>query len=113
MLTPHSFRSPLLHDPPATCRRFPYTTLFRSPLGRPLRSPSGRRPVRPRPRLRALRAADADGPTGRRPLGSSEEHTAAPQSRRDLVCRLLLEKKKRRTSGSCTLPLALIVDFRI
>src|SRR5690349_9204109 len=33
--------------------------------------------------------------TGRYPnLGRSEEHTSELQSRRDLVCRLLLEKKK-------------------
>src|SRR5204863_4133186 len=29
-------------------------------------------------------------------LGRSEEHTSELQSRRDLVCRLLLEKKKKR-----------------
>src|SRR6266496_3629419 len=29
-------------------------------------------------------------------LGRSEEHTSEPQSRRDLVCRLLLEKKKKK-----------------
>src|SRR5580700_12198286 len=32
--------------------------------------------------------------TWRRPAGRSEEHTSELQSRRDLVCRLLLEKKK-------------------
>src|SRR5438874_9497149 len=30
-----------------------------------------------------------------KPLGRSEEHTSELQSRRDLVCRLLLEKKKK------------------
>src|SRR5204863_7590624 len=30
----------------------------------------------------------------------SEEHTSELQSRRDLVCRLLLEKKKKRTTGT-------------
>src|SRR5438874_9624828 len=55
---------------------FPYTTLFRS--SRP-------------PRL-MHRAADGAFDLGmpRR----SEEHTSELQSRRDLVCRLLLEKKK-------------------
>src|SRR5216683_3437082 len=55
---------------------FPYTTLFRS------RGP------------RACRA----GPPRRRPIGRparSEEHTSELQSRSDLVCRLLLEKKKK------------------
>src|SRR5215469_18467914 len=54
---------------------FPYTTLFRS-------APPG--PGRPRPRA------------GHRRGGRSEEHTSELQSRRDLVCRLLLEKKKKK-----------------
>src|SRR5204863_1175338 len=58
---------------------FPYTTLFRS---------SARRACLPADpagcRRRCRRSA------GRR----SEEHTSELQSRRDLVCRLLLEKKK-------------------
>src|SRR5690349_22174967 len=33
--------------------------------------------------------------SGRRELGRSEEHTSELQSRRDLVCRLLLEKKNK------------------
>src|SRR5690349_24627915 len=66
---------------------FPYTTLFRSPaaaVGRPgtRRLSRGRR--LPRPRQRRLEA-----------LPRSEEHTSELQSRRDLVCRLLLEKKKK------------------
>src|SRR5215471_20277824 len=60
---------------------FPYTTLFRSgiPAGQPLPPPRERR-CRGRSALRATR---------------SEEHTSELQSRRDLVCRLLLEKKKK------------------
>src|SRR5438874_5168815 len=76
---------------------FPYTTLFRSSSGG-LRSPRRCRPARrarpPRPpapgscpRRRALRR--------RLRVGRSEEHTSELQSRRDLVCRLLLEKKKK------------------
>src|ERR1041385_9361796 len=56
---------------------FPYTTLFRSPAPRPHRR---RRPGRALP--------DA---------GRSEEHTSELQSRLQLVCRLLLEKKKSDT----------------
>src|SRR6266576_3131892 len=59
---------------------FPYTTLFRS---RPLHRTSTTRSCRA-PRMRASR-------TGAPPR--SEEHTSELQSRRDLVCRLLLEKK--------------------
>src|SRR5438874_3826605 len=36
------------------------------------------------------------------PLGRSEEHTSELQSRRDLVCRLLLEKKKKKTITKTT-----------
>src|SRR5690349_23876456 len=32
--------------------------------------------------------------------GRSEEHTSELQSRRDLVCRLLLEKKKKKRNGT-------------
>src|SRR5690606_41427644 len=54
------------------------------------------RPVRPRERVRRGRAAVA---VERRPLGDrgrSEEHTSELQSRENLVCRLLLEKKKKK-----------------
>src|SRR2546422_6777886 len=59
---------------------FPYTTLFRS-LALRQRGRLGQRAVERRERLRA-------------PL-RSEEHTSELQSRLHLVCRLLLEKKKR------------------
>src|SRR2546422_6264864 len=71
---------------------FPYTTLFRSHLGR--RHPRGdrrRRHARPRD----LRQLLGEGRSGRRGGGGrSEEHTSELQSRLHLVCRLLLEKKK-------------------
>src|SRR6266536_5078228 len=41
------------------------------------------------------RAVDADGLGARRECLRSEEHTSELQSRVDLVCRLLLEKKKK------------------
>src|SRR5207249_11518407 len=50
---------------------------------------------RPRPRRRSVRSISgwrrSNGPTTR-----SEEHTSELQSRFDLVCRLLLEKKNKR-----------------
>src|SRR6267378_436180 len=55
---------------------FPYTTLFRS--HQPSRTDRFNPPLR----------------TTFMPLVRSEEHTSELQSRRDLVCRLLLEKKK-------------------
>src|SRR2546428_6186242 len=76
---------------------FPYTTLFRSRHGEDaarvrrvaIGRPAGRRV---RNRLHERPAAHAgDGRGG----GRSEEHTSELQSRSDLVCRLLLEKKKK------------------
>src|SRR3989449_6595681 len=88
---------------------FPYTTLFRSPeqvlLGEPPEAP----------RLGRERGAD-DGATlmdgadegpavdrvaHREPhLRRSEEHTSELQSRLHLVCRLLLEKKKKKAANN-------------
>src|SRR5690349_24122440 len=66
---------------------FPYTTLFRSGLEHLLRAGCRGGAGRPGP----LAARDQDG------RHRSEEHTSELQSRRDLVCRLLLEKKKSHT----------------
>src|SRR5690349_22847198 len=74
---------------------FPYTTLFRSvPRGR-----RARRGVGEVDRQRHAPAGRAGGERGVGKVGAarpgrSEEHTSELQSRRDLVCRLLLEKKK-------------------
>src|SRR5438132_4847231 len=38
----------------------------------------------------------------RRPVPRSEEHTSELQSHSDIVCRLLLEKKKKTNIGSAT-----------
>src|SRR5438132_10535303 len=64
---------------------FPYTTLFRS--GSPP-SPAGRATA-----PRRLVGPAWDRARGR---GRSEEHTSELQSHSDLVCRLLLEKKKEK-----------------
>src|SRR5205809_2555318 len=72
---------------------FPYTTLFRSRRHRDRCRPGGqRRPVGRRPGGMRRRgpAHESDGPALR-----SEEHTSELQSRLHLVCRLLLEKKKK------------------
>src|SRR2546422_10187183 len=69
---------------------FPYTTLFRSPhrLPAPVSAHPGRR------RGAGDGARGPGGDTGDRDL-RSEEHTSELQSRLHLVCRLLLEKKKK------------------
>src|SRR3989454_3082705 len=92
---------------------FPYTTLFRSRVGRNRRrrgtSAAGAlAPTQPRPRAAGARAARVGGErvhragvaTPRRRHARSvrsEEHTSELQSPCNLVCRLLLEKKKKRS----------------
>src|SRR3712207_6957903 len=91
---------------------FPYTTLFRS---RASRSSNHRRSapadsamttsftVQPAAFLSALTSSRGSVQNDQR-RWRSEEHTSELQSRQYLVCRLLLEKKKK-----ITLPLALLV----
>src|SRR5690242_20841640 len=80
---------------------FPYTTLFRSSPPRvPPSSSRSRRSDPPdyRSHLQAgaPAAEDANGnPVGQSGVTRSEEHTSELQSHVNLVCRLLLEKKKK------------------
>src|SRR5688500_19999387 len=75
--------------PPPRSTLFPYTTLFRSPAsstrcsGAPVHSPIADQPCSHTCAVICVRA------------GRSEEHTSELQSPCNLVCRLLLEKKKR------------------
>src|SRR5438093_7568026 len=75
---------------------FPYTTLFRSRPRRRTSPASGRR------RRSSCEPPDPAGttrraePTWRR----SEEHTSELQSLTNLVCRLLLEKKKKKIEAT-------------
>src|SRR2546430_10662322 len=72
---------------------FPYTTLFRSRVGELLESRARRR------------RGDAD-PFAQRAVAHAEigKHTSELQSQSNLVCRLLLEKKKNNNS-------ALVYDY--
>src|SRR3989442_6353218 len=74
---------------------FPYTTLFRSkaPPDQGSRRRAPARPARTAGRRKSRRA-----PRHRQPPIRSEEHTSELQSRPHLVCRLLLEKKKKKKS---------------
>src|SRR2546422_2490626 len=88
---------------------FPYTTLFRSiraerdpcPLTRRHRH-SASAPRIPGARTRP-RPGDASLHSESLPLGRSEEHTSELQSRLHLVCRLLLEKKKKTNTSPTAL----------
>src|SRR5438874_4339913 len=77
--------------PPPRSTLFPYTTLFRSARGKGIERPD------PATAQVLWWAAAARGQSF---AMRSEEHTSELQSRRDLVCRLLLEKKKRTTKYS-------------
>src|SRR5476649_1833697 len=68
---------------------FPYTTLFRSNFGNSIRRISVNERVDPPPLL-----------------VRSEEHTSELQSHSDLVCRLLLEKKKPSSPSGAGAPRA-------
>src|SRR5690242_21292805 len=96
----------MLRRPPRSTL-FPYTTLFRSRCRRLGSGPAARAEADPTdglvlrrgeqgvraavPGRRARSRADAAGHAGR---ARSEEHTSELQSHVNLVCRLLLEKKK-------------------
>src|SRR2546427_9557441 len=70
---------------------FPYTTLFRSNELKP-NTPSDSNELKPN-------VSDNSGQT-LPPPQRSEEHTSELQSQSNLVCRLLLEKKKKRKNQS-------------
>src|SRR2546427_2475300 len=84
---------------------FPYTPLFRSPSWHLNQSPSSWAHHKGRKHFCACcrsgnsyrriwsRASDRSGST-RKSVSRSEEHTSELQSQSNLVCRLLLEKKK-------------------
>src|SRR5690606_41670410 len=96
--------------PPPSPTLFPYTTLFRSSLLRePLPRPEVEQAVLEDgaahraavDRLRPFRLAEAVGVVEERVgVPRSEEHTSELQSRENLVCRLLLEKKKRHNNSN-------------
>src|SRR5262245_64688462 len=89
--------------PPLTSPLFPYTTLFRSPPGSAGRPGLRLYGLRDRPVCRRAgheRQSHARSETrwlSERATAAhrSEEHTSELQSLRHLVCRLLLEKKKK------------------
>src|SRR2546427_4208695 len=86
-----SFFFLMIRRPPRSTL-FPYTTLFRSHA-------RARRPSLPSARDRARDGPRelSDRPRGPSPCERrSEEHTSELQSQSNLVCRLLLEKKKRK-----------------
>src|SRR5699024_12493471 len=90
----------VFHPPPPIPSLFPYTTLFRSnpPSLTPVLLPSPRQsfiaPTLPNPLIVEAVFIVLSHLSHLSPYARSEEHTSELQSRFDLVCRLLLEKKK-------------------
>src|SRR2546430_9836240 len=97
MISPFFF---LMIRPPPRSTPFPYTTLFRSESrGRGVLSGQHgfriRRPLDADVRVQGMHAVLASRRVrGRAQVDRSEEHTSELQSQSNLVCRLLLDKKK-------------------
>src|SRR5438034_6038278 len=70
---------------------FPYTTLFRSIRAKKNGTAPG-----------SMTHGNSSSAAMRSPTARSEEHTSELQSHSDLVCRLLLEKKKKKNTKSST-----------
>src|SRR3712207_8067524 len=88
---------------------FPYTTLFRSDDEVGALRQLGAAPVRDPVHGGKNRLAQLTNGV-ERPVERSEEHTSELQSRQYLVCRLLLEKKKKnRNTEYTTVPLTRII----
>src|SRR5204863_8485329 len=111
----------LLIRPPPRSTLFPYTTLFRSHLEAFALEQLGQHRLAANLLLgrRLQRVAEHGQPAVLLPVFAepafdtacdprrSEEHTSELQSRRDLVCRLLLEKKKDELQGAEHMALAI------
>src|SRR5207302_9431907 len=95
LLSPLFFFFIMLRPPPRSTL-FPYTTLFRSP--RAPRACAERDPQHDRGSDEGVRTGPGNQRSrvqGGAERTRSEEHTSELQSRENLVCRLLLEKKKK------------------
>src|SRR5690606_41237182 len=96
----------ITHRPQVSCKLLPYTTLFRSDISAKqglnveellekvlLEAEILDLKANPK-RLATGTVVEASLDKGRGYVSRSEEHTSELQSRENLVCRLLLEKKK-------------------
>src|SRR5207248_10693275 len=106
---PHPHAPPPTSPPPPRSTLFPYTTLFRSQVSGPIPLPTKRQlwTVLRSPHIDKKSREQFELKTHKRLIDildsrsqtidrlRSEEHTSELQSPYDLVCRLLLEKKKK------------------
>src|SRR3989442_4160530 len=94
LLVPVPFFFLMIRRPPRSTL-FPYTTLFRSHGGEG-------ESARDRHWARPARCGPVAQLAGRAQCRRSEEHTSELQSRPHIVCRLLLEKKKKTREIICS-----------
>src|SRR5688572_32430463 len=108
MYTSYIFFFTLLTRPPPRSTLFPYTTLFRS-IDYAAAGPTSTTNSPLRFRFRAISRSSADVPRRNssnffvNSRARSEEHTSELQSQSNLVCRLLLEKKKNNITENQTI----------
>src|SRR2546430_9132057 len=92
---------------------FPYTTLFRSKYRGKLKgkfvltAQQPEIPLRTEAQFHRYTDAELVEESGIGVAMRSEEHTSELQSQSNLVCRLLLEKKKNNTNRQCTMPVSI------
>src|SRR5438034_6031528 len=104
-LLPYTFFFLTIRRPPRSTL-FPYTTLFRSPEGPRREDPLARDRRARLPHAGPHHRRREEGRRGEVGLSDrerSEEHTSELQSHSDLVCRLLLEKKKNNDTNTPTM----------
>src|SRR2546430_8729993 len=95
----HCFFFFLMIRRPPRSTLFPYTTLFRSPrIGAASSAAWGKSGIayRTKPKVPIFSITPASRIDPEAGASRSEEHTSELQSQSNLVCRLLLEKKKMR-----------------
>src|SRR5690606_40830260 len=103
VLRPRFFFLMIRRPPRSTL--FPYTTLFRSGRRTRNQDEDQERAEHPQGDARARDGLGLQDPQGAgsdegfAPVCRSEEHTSELQSRENLVCRLLLEKKKNKNEN--------------
>src|SRR3712207_9314577 len=98
-----SFFFLMIRRPPRSTL-FPYTTLFRSQRKIQTRAAQADMFIAGRELMRIQSSTAAQGTQELQELDAtqrSEEHTSELQSRQYLVCRLLLEKKKKKYLSYC------------
>src|SRR2546430_12280952 len=109
-MSSYSFFFLMIRRPPRSTL-FPYTTLFRSRLAIHAGAPTAGR-FGLRSFVQATRLTIQPAFAARNGVLRSEEHTSELQSQSNLVCRLLLEKKKKSLDKQSLAPLTTMLSLR-